>query len=67
MQKTIFASNKTVSKDSAVYEKCVLCGKQTDIKSDTHIDMRDFYVEGAGQLCRDCWLSVYGKGKEKLP
>ena len=41
------------------YEHCVLCGKQTAVKVNTHIDMRDFYVEGCGQLCRDCWVSVY--------
>jgi hypothetical protein len=24
-----------------------------------HIDFRDYYVEGCGQLCRDCYNSVY--------
>jgi len=35
-------------------EKCVSCGKETDVFKDTHIDLRKYYVEGAGQLCDDC-------------
>jgi len=39
---------------------CVLCGEETTIDSDTHIDARDFYVEGVGQLCWNCWNKIYG-------
>lgn len=42
-------------------EKCVSCGRITDVPIDMHIDMRKNYVEGAGQLCDDCAKKVYGK------
>ena len=49
-------------------EKCVLCGKETAIEKNTHIDLRPYYVEGAGQCCEKCWHklndSVYDKVKE---
>jgi len=41
------------------YEICVLCGKQTDVHRDTQIDLRNYYVAGCGQLCRDCYNSSY--------
>ena len=37
------------------YDKCVLCGKDTPYTYDVHIDYRYGYVEGAGQLCRECY------------
>lgn len=43
------------------YERCVLCGKTTDILLSLPIDLRDYYVEGCGQLCRDCWQRVCGR------
>ena len=33
------------------YDLCVVCGKKTQYKSDTHIDERMGYVEGVGQTC----------------
>jgi len=35
-------------------EKCVVCGAQTDVPKDMHIDFRKYYVEGVGQLCDKC-------------
>ena len=43
------------------YERCVLCGSVTDIPADLSIDRRSCYVEGSGQLCRNCWQKLYGK------
>ena len=43
------------------YERCVLCGKETDVPLSLPIDRRDCYVESSGQLCRDCWQRVYGE------
>ena len=40
-------------------EKCVSCGKETKYSKDTHIDLRNYYVEGAGQLCDDCGKKLY--------
>jgi len=42
-----------------VKEECLYCKKETEVDVDTHIDYRDYYVEGAGQLCRDCWEEIY--------
>lgn len=39
---------------------CVCCGKDTGIPKETHLDFREFYVEGAGQLCRECGESLAG-------
>ena len=41
-------------------ESCVLCGKLSPYTFSTHIDMRHGYIEGAGQLCPNC----YSRGTE---
>ena len=41
-------------------EHCVLCGHPTGIHAESPVDRRDYYVEGAGQLCRECWQKLYG-------
>lgn len=41
------------------YDKCVLCEEVTREPKDRHIDFRNFYVEGSGQLCRNCWVEIY--------
>ena len=35
-------------------EKCVFCGKTTNVPVDTPIELRTNYIEGAGQLCARC-------------
>jgi hypothetical protein len=35
-------------------EVCILCKEQTNVPIDLHIDFREYYVEGAGQLCKTC-------------
>jgi len=42
-------------------DTCVLCGVETPYEFETHIDMRIGYIEGAGQLCRNC----YRKGTDR--
>ena len=37
------------------FEHCIICGVETSVKIGTHIDMRYGYIEGAGQLCSNCW------------
>ena len=37
------------------YDHCVLCGVETAYKRNTHVNMRIGYVEGAGQLCPNCY------------
>ncbi len=39
-----------------IYETCVMCGEETTTLKTTHVDFRYGYVEGAGQLCRECYL-----------
>jgi hypothetical protein len=42
-------------------DKCILCGEDSSYDFETHVDMRDGYIEGAGQLCIKCW----NKGTER--
>lgn len=35
---------------------CISCGKESLYSKDDHIDMRYGYIEGAGQLCVNCYL-----------
>ncbi len=37
------------------YEKCVMCGESVPYLKSTHIDRRVGYIEGAGQLCKECY------------
>ena len=39
-------------------EICVLCGKQLDVPILKPIELRESYIIGCGQLCRDCFHSV---------
>ena len=40
-------------------DKCVMCEKETEYDIDEHIDNRLYYVEGAGQLCEECYNKIY--------
>ena len=40
-------------------DKCVCCGKETEYYKDTHIDFREHYIEGSGQLCKECHKRIY--------
>ncbi len=42
-------------------EKCILCGKETEYINNTPIEDRQFYIEGAGQLCQNCYYDLYIK------
>lgn len=39
-------------------DKCVICGDPSPYDFDVDINYRHFYVEGAGQLCQDCYLNM---------
>ena len=43
------------------YETCVCCFKETNEPIDKHIDFRNFYVEGIGQLCNECGKKYEGQ------
>ena len=36
------------------FEKCIVCEKETDVPKNLSVDYRQFYIEGAGQLCKTC-------------
>ena len=40
-------------------DKCITCGKETPYHLDVNIEYRSHYVEGAGQLCKECWDGIY--------
>ena len=46
-------------------DKCVSCGIETLYERTDHIDFRLGYVEGAGQLCLDCYDETYGYKTQK--
>ena len=46
-------------------DKCVNCKRETLYSKETHVDFRLGYVEGAGQLCLDCYEKIYMKPKKK--
>ena len=41
------------------YELCVCCHKKINISKAVDIEFRPFYIEGAGQLCYDCFHELY--------
>ena len=43
-----------MSKNNPI-EICILCGKETPYHFNDHIDFRYGYVEGAGQLRKNCY------------
>jgi hypothetical protein len=49
-----------------IYEDCILCGCKTTTLKTTHIDFRTGYIEGAGQLCRDCYMKGDSSSREHI-
>ena len=41
-------------------ECCVVCHKLMDIPKNMPVDQRQNYYEGAGQICDECWNTIYG-------
>jgi len=35
------------------------CGAETEYSKETNINLRKWYVEGAGQLCEKCYRRIY--------
>lgn len=52
---------KTDVKDKLkiIVDKCVVCGAKTEYLSDTPVCKRKYYIEGAGQMCSNCFKEVY--------
>lgn len=44
--------------DGIIKELCVLCGEKTKIPYNQSIEYRNFYIDGAGQLCEKCGKKI---------
>ena len=40
-------------------EYCILCGRLTETAKGKSLSEREHYIEGAGQLCRECYQGLY--------
>ena len=47
------------------HDKCVICNEKTEYAEMDHVDARNFYVEGAGQLCQAYFDNCYYEKKEE--
>jgi hypothetical protein len=56
----------TTQKNGESFDNCVICGKQTEYKTNTHIDMRHGYVEGVGQLCSNCYSAGSSSSRQMI-
>ena len=62
MKKMLFqkmAERMMKKTDSNHLERCVLCHKVVPVRRDEPVSERQFYIEGAGQLCEDCYQSIH--------
>lgn len=48
-------------------DTCILCGVETAYDETTHIDMRVGYIEGAGQLCNQCYQAGTNRNHIAIP
>ena len=55
-------SFKVSLKDNTEKDKCVKCGEITMYEKNVHIDRRMGYIEGAGQLCNECFIQGFQCG-----
>ena len=47
-------------------DKCVSCNQDTLYNKHDHVDFRMGYIEGAGQLCLNCYDEIYVKKDKNL-
>ena len=50
-----------MSENKVETEKCVICKKDTGVPVTKNVEFRPTYVEGAGQMCAECFIDVYKK------
>ena len=53
---------RQIHKDE-IYEICVSCRINTGVPKTLDIQERLYYIEGAGQMCRDCYDETYPETK----
>jgi|688.fasta_scaffold27735_14 hypothetical protein len=39
-------------------EKCIVCNVETNVPQSLHVDYRNHYIDGAGQLCHECFSEI---------
>lgn len=61
LKKTMEQLNNKINEQFT--ETCVSCGLDTKVNVKLPIYLRDFYIEGAGQLCEKCWRTIYENKK----
>lgn len=44
-----------------IFEKCVICQRKNEYIHGVPISERNYFVEGAGQLCKKCYYDLYVK------
>lgn len=42
-----------------IYDKCIICKQKTEYTRKTHINNRQFYIEGMGQTCGSCYYGMH--------
>ena len=57
--KTVMTDGQNAFEDTR--ERCVACGNETEYMFSTTINQRQYYIEGAGQLCPRCYYDIYVK------
>ena len=51
--------NTYITNETIPTESCALCQESTDVLVTTPVTVRSYYVEGAGQLCKECYEKTY--------
>lgn len=54
-----------MEQDKIKTDKCVSCGRETGIPVNKHIETRTGYIEGAGQVCSDCFIKYFKEVHKK--
>ena len=57
--------NRRSRANSARWEKmdrCVLCWRLTNVPKNTPISKRNYYVQGQGKLCENCYYELFKQG-----
>ena len=54
MHRRIYAKRKRQCLTSEKYERCVLCGRLTEVPAACPTEWREYFVPGGGQLCSAC-------------
>ena len=57
MNQNIIRENNDFSVDYK--DTCVMCKGASEENKSTNVSLRNYYVEGSGQLCKKCYFKVF--------